>query len=551
MLKKASFSIDKIIKVWYSNLRIGDAFMKKYFKLIFISILFCFTVNVDASPANDSFIDDNLYKCIIDAYNANSSDKKDYSYNILPEELNTITNLDCSKYRGSIENLTGLDKLVNLTKLNLSGNTFLGGSLKINGPSGTLKSNIILPSGLTLTDVNYSAENPKIVKITKGVVYPLSIGSTYVTMTAKVSGNEIKEKYLVSVVGDGTVKSSNAKLASLYLSEGEFAFNSDVKTYTVILNSSVKSVKINANVLDKKASFVSGYGPRTVELKTGTNTLLVKVKAEDGTINTYTISVIRSDGSDLNNRLINIELSVGKIDFKPDVYIYNFTVASNVDEIDVKAVTESSLAKAEVSDTKLKVGINKITIKVTSESGSPVNYDLIVTREDYDSPDNYLKSLTIKDYEINFDRNVFNYNINIGSEKSLIITPVCEKSDATYSIVGNANLKNDSKIIIKVSDKEGSTREYTINVKKSFDLSFLSSIEFKWVFLILEFITIIVLLLVIIFKGGNKPRRPKKVKKVKRVDSRPVKVNANVCKACGTVNDMKSKTCYVCGNLLK
>lgn len=525
--------------------------MKKNFKLFFVFTLACITFNVSASPANDSFIDDNLYKCIIDAYNSNSSDKKDYSYNILPEELNTITNLDCSKYKGSIENLTGLNRLVNLTKLNLSGNTFLGGSLKINGPSGTLKSNIVLPAGLTLTDVSYSAENPKIVKITNGVVYPLSSGSTYVTMTAKVSGNQIKEKYLVSVVGDGTPKSSNAKLASLYLSEGEFAFNSDVKTYTVIVNSSVSSVKINANVLDKKASFVSGYGPRTVNLKTGTNTLLVKVKAEDGTINTYTISVIRSDGSDLNNRLINIELSVGTIDFKPDVYIYTFSVASNVDEISVKAVPESSLAKVEVSDTKLRVGSNEITITVTSESGSNGKYQLIVTREDYDSEDNYLKSLIVKDYDIKFDRNVFNYDLNIGSEKSLLITPTCEKTDATYSIVGNTNLKNGSKIIIKVIDKEGSTREYTINVKKSFDLSFLNSLEFKWVFLILEFITIIVLLFVIIFKGGDKPRKPRGLRKIKKTQSRPMKITSNVCKACGTVNDIKSKTCYVCGNLLK
>ena len=89
--------------------------MKKFFKLFFAFVLFCFTVNVGASPANDSFIDDNLYKCIIDAYNANSSDKKDYSYNILPEELNTITNLDCSQYKGSIENLTGLNKEVEET----------------------------------------------------------------------------------------------------------------------------------------------------------------------------------------------------------------------------------------------------------------------------------------------------------------------------------------------------------------------------------------------------------------------------------------------------
>lgn len=524
--------------------------MKRYFKMVFGLILFCLVGNVYASPANDSFLDDNLYKCIIDAYNINKEDKKDYNYNILPEELNEITSLDCSKYKGSIENLTGLDKLRNLSSLNLSGNTFLGGSLTITGTSGTLKSNIVLPSTLSLTDIKYTITNTNIVKVTNGVVYPLTAGSTYVTMTAKVSGNEITEKYLVSVAGETVKKSNNAKLAFLYLSHGEFTFNSDVRAYSVVVDNSVTSVKINANVLDKKATFVSGYGPRTVELKTGTNDLQVRVKAEDGTINTYTISVIRSDGNDLNNRLINIELSVGKIDFDPDKYIYNFTVDSNVDSIEVKGVAESSLAKVEVSDTKLKVGSNKITITVTSESGSPQKYELIVTREDYDSLENYLESLTIKDYEINFNRDTFDYNITIGNEDSLVISPICETSSATYEIVGNTNLVDGSKIVIKVSDSEGSTREYTINVKKSsvFDLSFLSNIDFKLIFLFLEFIIIFILIIIIISRRGSKPKKPKKVKKMQPM---PVKTTSNVCKACGTVNDLKSKTCYVCGNLLK
>ena len=134
----------------------------------------------------------------------------------------------------------------------------------------------------------------------------------------------------------------------------------------------------------------------------------------------------------------------------------------------------------------------------------------------------------------------------------MILTPVCENTDATYSIVGNSNLKNGSKVIVKVSDKEGSIREYTINVKKSFllDLSFLSKLEFKWIVLILEFIIIFILILVILFRRGNKPRKPKKVK-MKKEKNNVTRVTANVCKACGTVNDIKSKTCYICGNLLK
>lgn len=525
--------------------------MKKCFKVLFTAFLACNLVNVNADPANDSFHDEDLYKCIIDSYNNISSEKKDYSYSLLPEELNMITNLDCSSYKGKIEDLSGLNKLNNLTSLNLSGNTFLGGSLNVTGTSGQLKSNILLPSKLSLTDVTYSVEDNSIVRITNGTVYPLTAGTTDVIMTAKVSGNEIKEKYLVSVSGAQYEKSSNAKLASLYLSNGEFAFDSDVKGYTVVVGKDVESVKINATVLDKKASFVNGYGPRDAKLEIGNNNLLVKVKAENGTINTYTITVIRSDGNDLNNRLINIELSVGKIDFKPDIYIYNFTVDSNINKIDVKAVAESSLAKVDVSNTDLKVGENKITITVTSESGSKTKYELIVTREDYDSLDNYLSSLTIDNYPLEFKRDKFNYEITIGSEKNLVIKPVCEKSDATYTIVGNEKLENGSKISVKVSDKEGSTREYNILVhKKGFlNLSIFNNDIFKWGFLVFEFI--IILILIIILISRRKPGKPKKVKQIKKRNVPSPKVTANVCKACGTVNDLKSKTCYVCGNLLK
>ena len=36
--------------------------MKNVFKVAFMSVLLLFAVKVNAEPANDSFIDDNLYK---------------------------------------------------------------------------------------------------------------------------------------------------------------------------------------------------------------------------------------------------------------------------------------------------------------------------------------------------------------------------------------------------------------------------------------------------------------------------------------------------------
>lgn len=528
--------------------------MKKGLKLFLFIFLFISLTEVNAAPANDAFLNDGLYKCIIDGYNNISEEKKTYTDYIYPEELLEIKSLDCTKYKNEIDDLTGLNMLINLNELNLSGINFIGGETNITGSSDKLKSRIILPPSLTITNKTYKIENPKIVKIENDTLYPLSGGATTVTMTGKIGNHDIKETYQVRVPDNA---SKNAKLASLYLSEGEFAFDSDKNVYNVVVENSVSSVKINANVLDKKAKFVEGFGPRTVKLNVGLNTLLVKVKAENGAINTYTISVTRSDGNDLNNRLINIELSVGDIEFDPDIFIYNFSVDSNVDVIDVKAVSESALAKVEVSDTKLKVGNNKITITVTSESGSIQKYELIINREDYDSTDNYLQSLNIKNYNINFNKNIFSYDLNIKNEKQLIITPVCENNEASYSIVGNNDLHDKSKIIIKVSDKEGSTREYTITVNKQaiFDMSFLDSNMFKLGTILIEFIIIIVLIIVLMFKLKNKPRKPKKaVKKVNNINKPQNNIRTsgtNMCSSCGAVNDPKSKTCYICGNLLK
>ena len=516
--------------------------MKRYLKYGVLLLLFV-VPNVFATPANDTFIDDNLYKCVIDAYNKEKTSKVDYTYSILPEELISIKTLDCTNYKGMIDNLTGLNKMTGLTSLNLSGNEFLGGSLSItNTTTGTLKSTIKLPSSLSITDKTYTVDNPKILKIESGVVVALENGSTTVTMTGKVSGTEIKEKYLVSINNDNLKKSSNAKLASLYLSKGDFKFDSDNYDYTVIVASSLETVKVNATLLDKTASFETGFGPRDVKLNYGTNKVEVKVKAEDGSVKVYTLNIIRSEGSDENIRLINIELSVGKIDFDPDVYIYSFTVESTVNELEVVGVAESTLSTVEVSDTKLKVGENSIVITVTSESGNKKAYQLLVTREDYDSEYNYLKGLTINNYDISFGRNKYTYDLTIGYEKTLSILPVLEHSTSSYIIKGNKDLKNGSKINIIVSDSEGSKRTYTINITRK---DFLEQITYKEIILLLEFLIIIILILVLIFRN-NKPKRPK---------SRPVQkkfiannMNAGkVCKSCGSVNNTNAKNCYVCG----
>ena len=170
----------------------------------------------------------------------------------------------------------------------------------------------MLPPGLSLTDITYSYSVDGIVKVENGVVTALKGGTTYVTMTAKVTGNEIKEKYLVSVAGKQTTptppvkKSNNAYLKSLSVSNAEIDFKKSTFVYSLFVPKNISEVTIKASLEDSKASFVSGYAPRKVTLKQGANTVYIKIKAEDGTIKTYTLGITRSNGEDTNNLLSNI-----------------------------------------------------------------------------------------------------------------------------------------------------------------------------------------------------------------------------------------------------
>lgn len=508
------------------------------YKIFLIIFLFLLLTPVYAGPANDTFLDDNLYSCIIDAYNLTALEKKDYSYNILPEELIEIKSLDCSSYAGKIENLTGLNKLVGLTNLNISGNTFIGGAvtLKINETS-TLNSTIVLPNQLTLTDSIYTVSDSKIASVNDGVVTGLSSGSTYITKTSKVTGNVIIEKYLVSVKEDENVKKSNNNfLSSLSLSTGKIDFNKNTKGYTVVVSKDVNTITINAETEDKTASFVSNYGPRKVSLKEGNNSFYIKVKAANGEINVYSLIIVKSNGKDDNNLLSNIVLSTGEIDFKSTVENYNLTVEYEVDNIDVTAVTESLLATTKISDTKLDVGENTISITVTAENGNEKIYELNVYREDIESTKNYLKSLNVKGYNINFSMDVLDYKIKIKNEDSLNIVATKDKTSSSVSIVGNKNLKNNSVIKIIVTDENDLKREYTINIIKPF----IYNLSFEIIILFIEFIIIIILILLIIFRPKNKMKMNKRV----------IPKN-KICSNCNTINTPNSKVCYVCGRPLE
>ena len=125
---------------------------------------------------------------------------------------------------------------------------------------------------------------------------------------------------------------------------------------------------MDATLTDEKSSFVSGYGSRSVVLKEGKNTILIKIKAENESEKTYTINVTRKTNKSSNNYLSEIKLSNGNINFDRDKVDYSISVSYDVDEIDVDVKNTNSLIKTpSLTLLKLNHEIDEIMCEIQCE----------------------------------------------------------------------------------------------------------------------------------------------------------------------------------------
>ena len=109
--------------------------------------------------------------------------------------------------------------------------------------------------------------------------------------------NNMLETACAAPVGDG---SPNNKLSSLS-AEGYSltpSFGKDTESSTLIVNTSVSSIQVNAAAADSKAS-VSGAG--SIPLNGSTTDIAITVTAENGSARTYTIHVVKQDGGPVSS----------------------------------------------------------------------------------------------------------------------------------------------------------------------------------------------------------------------------------------------------------
>ncbi len=153
-------------------------------------------------------------------------------------------------------------------------------------------------------------------------------------------------------------------------------------------------------------------------------------------------TLLTESGTDKTKYAVEIAKSNNEVKNKTSIATSSDKSSSNILELTKKEVTE---------------GMND-RLKHLRRSETP-------TKEE---KNNYLESLTIEGYELEFDKYQNIYKINVSNEvTSLNITAKTESDKATYTITGAENFEeNNNKVVIEVTSLEGEVRSYIINVSK-------------------------------------------------------------------------------------
>lgn len=192
-----------------------------------------------------------------------------------------------------------------------------------------------------------------------------------------------------------TTKSQDNSLKSLSVNVGTLSpkFSSRTTKYTVDVGQEVTSIKISATKNHSKAK-LSGTG--TKELRPGANTFDITVEAENGSTQTYTITVNKPEEkkemvlklSKLEIKGINTNREILDLKFDPefseDVYSYKIDVEEDIESLSVEAIPKEEGTIVEIiGNENLVYGENIVNIVVKSAEGEQTaTYQIIVNKKE-------------------------------------------------------------------------------------------------------------------------------------------------------------------------
>ena len=178
-----------------------------------------------------------------------------------------------------------------------------------------------------------------------------------------------------------TPKSSDATLSALSIEEGTITpiFDPQITEYTLNVSEEISEVHITATPTSTATVEITGE----TELQIGENIATITVTAEDGTVNTYTIKIVKQNIKiglqaliigyvDENGKLVELPLSQ---EFNTDILEYTLEdLESNIQSLRVDALANSANVEIEIiGNENLVSGENiiKIVLKRSIEGAEP------------------------------------------------------------------------------------------------------------------------------------------------------------------------------------
>ena len=417
--------------------------------------------NIDYSiKINEQEKVNEMYNNLIKVYNNLIKTRADYSKVELA--INNAKKYEANKY--NYTNYDEVEKLINSIDYNLD----WGSQDKVDKYAADINYAI---SNLNKKLADYS----KLAKVLSKLPADYSKYSSDIQKEIKEYLDEVKDlstdlRYDEQDIIDEIVERGNILLDKLSkIKDYDDSIKEDIKNDEK--TTTTKKVTIKKNSTRKNSSNKS---------KTITRKTTVKTTASSKNNNEKVIKYIK-----INDE--KIEFTDNKI---------NLNVDFSVEKADVVVKLQNDEDKYEVYGGEvLMPGINTVTIIVTRKNGTTYRYDINIKRPE---TSNYLSNVEIKNSSIKFDKNKNNYTINVDKDTDkLDLIAELEDKNATMKITGNSNLKNGSKVEIKVTDTKGNTNTYVITVKKS---------DARYIKIIIIFVALLSALTVVYKLVQNKKR---------------------------------------------
>ena len=259
---------------------------------------------------------------------------------------------------------------------------------------------------------------------------------------------------------------------STFFGDYNYNYTEDVSSIDVkaIVNDTDKAM---VGIIDANGSetLTSSLNTASKTFTTNTSNVTIVVTAEDGSIQNYTLNLVRAKSTDAN--LSSLIVNPGELVpvFSKETRNYNVTVDGSVTSINVNATPLSKYAKVEsiTGNTNLNFGNNQVEVVVKAESGNTVTYTINVERKKYDIA--LLDDIKVDGVSIdNFNKNTFEYTLDkVPFSKNKINVDATKTNElSTVKGLGDIELKTgDNQIVIEVTAHNGTTKNtYKLNIER-------------------------------------------------------------------------------------